>query len=405
MKPEEIQRVKDLLPTTLGSEEIRGTIAADILRRSVFSARMASATYLAQIRDNIVRPFISEIGIVTDTDKWNAVYTACERGYNYYVEGDIDTSKETYTILVYKRTADVNDAVTNIAAVSAKTVEAMEKDQIADASAKVVEKLTGEAIGISGIEYVRVSSRPIEGKTPYYLYQTKNKAAGNPVSMLYAENVKEEQNSLLGTWAKGYFSSEGQTSAYTYSANEDAFAAVCADLTVMTKLPVQLFETVPFAEAETTTEATEPATEVTTEEVTEEETEPADGEEEPGAEEASEEVIEETTEETTTETTTEEETTTEAATESKSENKFVKIAMLTPRDGLPESAAALMGLRNNLEEAPVIERDERSDRINKFAASVFGKRGWVAVLLGSIAIVAAGVATIIIRKKKKEKER
>lgn len=44
MTPEEIQRVKDLLPTTLGSEEIRGTIAADILRRSVFSARMASAT-------------------------------------------------------------------------------------------------------------------------------------------------------------------------------------------------------------------------------------------------------------------------------------------------------------------------------------------------------------------------
>ena len=33
--------------------------------------------YLAQIRDGIVRPYISEIGIVTDTDKWNAVYTAC----------------------------------------------------------------------------------------------------------------------------------------------------------------------------------------------------------------------------------------------------------------------------------------------------------------------------------------
>ena len=28
MTPEEIQRVKDLLPTTLGSEETRGTIAA-----------------------------------------------------------------------------------------------------------------------------------------------------------------------------------------------------------------------------------------------------------------------------------------------------------------------------------------------------------------------------------------
>ena len=51
MKPEDIERVKDLLPTSLGSEEIRGKIAADILRRSVFSARMENARYLAKIRE------------------------------------------------------------------------------------------------------------------------------------------------------------------------------------------------------------------------------------------------------------------------------------------------------------------------------------------------------------------
>ena len=51
MKPEDIERVKDLLPTSLGSDEIRREIAADILRRSVFSARMASASYLAKIRE------------------------------------------------------------------------------------------------------------------------------------------------------------------------------------------------------------------------------------------------------------------------------------------------------------------------------------------------------------------
>ena len=65
MKPAELQRVKDLLPTTLGSEEIRGTIAADILRRSVFSARMASATYLAQIRDVCARVIAGEINQAT----------------------------------------------------------------------------------------------------------------------------------------------------------------------------------------------------------------------------------------------------------------------------------------------------------------------------------------------------
>ena len=65
MPPEDIQRIKDLLPTTLGSEEIRDQIAADILRRSVFSARMASATYLARIRDVCSRMLAGEINQAT----------------------------------------------------------------------------------------------------------------------------------------------------------------------------------------------------------------------------------------------------------------------------------------------------------------------------------------------------
>ena len=51
MKPEDIERIKDLLPTSLGAADLRVRIAADILRRSVFSARMESARYLAKIRD------------------------------------------------------------------------------------------------------------------------------------------------------------------------------------------------------------------------------------------------------------------------------------------------------------------------------------------------------------------
>lgn len=51
MKPEDVIRLKELLPTTLGSAEIREQLAGDILRRSIFSARMASATYLAKIRE------------------------------------------------------------------------------------------------------------------------------------------------------------------------------------------------------------------------------------------------------------------------------------------------------------------------------------------------------------------
>ena len=51
MTAAEIERLKDLLPTSLGSAEIREQIAADILRRSVFSAKMEFARYLAEVRE------------------------------------------------------------------------------------------------------------------------------------------------------------------------------------------------------------------------------------------------------------------------------------------------------------------------------------------------------------------
>ena len=50
MTAEQLEMIKALLPTALGSDEIRSSIAADILRQSVFSARMENARYLAQVR-------------------------------------------------------------------------------------------------------------------------------------------------------------------------------------------------------------------------------------------------------------------------------------------------------------------------------------------------------------------
>ena len=51
MRPADIQRLKDLLPTSLGSDELRSSVSADILRRSIFSARMASAPYLKRLQE------------------------------------------------------------------------------------------------------------------------------------------------------------------------------------------------------------------------------------------------------------------------------------------------------------------------------------------------------------------
>ena len=48
---ESIVRIKELLPTDLGSEELRQAFPAEILRRSLFTAKMTYVPYLARLRD------------------------------------------------------------------------------------------------------------------------------------------------------------------------------------------------------------------------------------------------------------------------------------------------------------------------------------------------------------------
>ena len=398
------------------------------------NANAKGVVYLFQIRDGIVRPYISEIGIVTDTDKWNAVYTACERGYNYFVEGDIDDSPDTYTIIAFERTADPQDAVTGITAVSAETVKSLEDAQIVDGKAENAGRVTAAAISISGVEYVRVSSQPIGAKEPYYLYRTKDAKAGNPVSMLYAETPEQTQNFLFGTWANSYFFSPGATTAYSYCMNEDLYLSLWEDQTVCCRLPVRLidsFASMDFASetatemptestAETpTTEA--PATETPTTEApmteaptmeapaTEESIVDAFGMEamaaqapateapatEPPATEAPE------TEAPATETPATEAPTTEAPAGT---GRYINLTMLTPRDGLPASAGRITGMRSDLS-APYMERTERSDRSNKYQASVFGKGGFYALIIGGVLILAAAGTIIIKRSSAKNKSK
>ena len=340
--------------------------------------------YLFQIRDGIVRPYISEIGIVTDTDKWNAVYTACERGYNYFVEGDIDDSPDTYTIIAYERTADPKQAVTSITAVSADTVKSLEKATTADGKAENSERVTAAAISISDAEYVRVSSQPIGAKEPYYLYRTKDAKAGNPISMLYAETPEQTQNFLFGTWANSYFFSPGATTAYSYSMNEDLYMSLWDDQTVCCKLPVRLVESY-----ESINNTSESSTQIQTTEAPTTET-PAAQElttEEPAAEEP------------TTKTPVTEAPVTQAPEE---KGKYINLTMLTPRDGLPASAGRITGMRSD-PAAPYIERTERSDRSNKYQASVFGKGGSIALIIGGAMIFAAAAAITVKTRSSKKK--
>jgi len=87
MRPEDIERIKDLLPTTLGSAEIREQIAKEILQRSVFSARMASVPYLAKIRE-VCAAMIE--GTINQADARNTLGTMLEQmGHSMQDEGGL----------------------------------------------------------------------------------------------------------------------------------------------------------------------------------------------------------------------------------------------------------------------------------------------------------------------------
>ena len=331
-----------------------------------------------------------QVGVVTDKDKWNAVYTACERGYNYYVDGDMDSVNGTYTLLVYNRTADVKKAVTNITAVSEESVKAMEKEAAA-------QDLDGSSIKISNIDYSRISKKPIAAKTSYYLYVTKSTKAGNAVSMLTAQRIEEPQNILFGTWIDSYYSAEGVTDAHLYSVNEALFASLRDDLTVLTQVPVKFLDNAPASQkTQTTTSITTTVPETTAQAVTQEVgSEDTTANAESVSEPASETPTEQTTQATSA-------LTTEPTTEEEKENKIIGITMLTKKEGLPESVLQILGLNENIISSD--EDDRRSERENKFGASVFTEHGGLAFAIGSAVIVAAGISAFVLYRKKKGAE-
>lgn len=394
------------------------------------SAENSGVVYIAQIRDGLVRPYISEIGIVTDTDKWNAVYTACERGFNYYVEGDIDSSTDTYTIIAYDRTADPKSAITNIAAVSEKTVRSLEEAQVVDPTAGSKNTVTAAAISISGAQYIRVSSTPVGAEEPYYLYMAKDSAAGNPISMIYAEKPEQTQNFLFGMWANSYFFSPGTTTAYTYCMNEDLYMTLWEDQTVCTKIPVRyldgitrstVIEPVRQDTSEDPVVTSEPVNDISidTDQPVETQTEVdgqpqdiQDGETELPAEtvpaetgEDAEDMLTETEEETEEAAPETEEVKTEPAKPEANAGdetvRYINLTMLTPRDGLPTSAGRITGM-GDPDNITYIERTQRSNRVNKFQASVFSGKTGIALIAGGVVIL--GTAAFVIYKKRSGKK-
>ena len=87
-----------------------------------------------------------------------------------------------------------------------------------------------------------MSTKVINGKKPYYIYTTKDKNAGNPLTMLYVGGDKETSETTLGIWARGYFTTKGVSNAYSYIVNEEGLEELERSTELLIRKPVVLFE-------------------------------------------------------------------------------------------------------------------------------------------------------------------
>ena len=370
--------------------------------------------YLAEIRDGIVKPYISRIALVEAENKESAVYSAAANGFNYYVEGDADTSKDTYTIIAYERTADAKDAITNLVALNADLVEKLEsgqitpgednaestpsddlaeaenaapeevteetavetaeetseepveeaaeetseetaeetaeeapeetQDEVKKTEADVSVELRADAIDLSGAEYDRVSGMQIGGDEPFYLYMTKDEKEGNPISMLYIGDSTDASEMTFGSWAYGYFVSDGPSMADSFVVNEDQLEKIMTSEKQYIRLPIALLA----SDGET---ADEGGIRLTA--------------------------------------------------------QALPISLLTATKGLPDDNLVLNGLVEPTYKAQEIEREAKTYTGDNLPASAFGKTTPVIIILGILAAAAVffGIRETARRKRPLSKDK
>ena len=122
MDPAEIMRIKALLPTDLGSDEVKERYAADILRRSVFSARMEDLRHLAVIRDVCAQ--IAD-GAINQAKARESLLASLERmGHSPLDDGGISNPASIRRLdLIIDTQRQMAASVANIAAETPATLE------------------------------------------------------------------------------------------------------------------------------------------------------------------------------------------------------------------------------------------------------------------------------------------
>lgn len=170
--------------------------------------------YLFILRDNVFRPYISEVTAVCGSDLRAAVTAAAKAGCGYYYDPDLKTQDGQVVVLGYSRSANEADAITCLAA-------------------------GAEAPALEGVRFDPAGDILIAGDSAYRLFQTHDHSISNPIIGLTGSAVPVRSSDVMNKWAEKTFV-KFNTSAASVNLvkNDELYRRFLADDGALTNVPV-----------------------------------------------------------------------------------------------------------------------------------------------------------------------
>ena len=173
-----------------------------------------NTAYLFILRENVFRPFISGVTAVCGDDLRSSIAAAASAGCEYYYDPGLRSQDGQTVVIGYTRTANEADAITCLAA----GTDAPEAGDVLFESA-------GDAL--------------FAGDEAFRLYQTKDRAVGNPIVALTGSAVPVRASDVMNKWTEKTFVKFNTSAASVNQVKGEAlYQQYLADDSALTHVPV-----------------------------------------------------------------------------------------------------------------------------------------------------------------------
>ncbi len=170
--------------------------------------------YLFLLRENVFRPYIKSVTVVSGDDLRSAVNAAAAAGCDRYYDPGLKSDDGKTVVIGYVRTANESEAITCLAA-------------------------GAESPDLRGITFDPAGDTIIAGDVPYRLFQTHDPLAGNPIIDLTGSAVPVRSSDVMNKWAEKVFVRfNTSASSVEQVKSEELYRRFLSDGGALTNIPV-----------------------------------------------------------------------------------------------------------------------------------------------------------------------